>query len=120
MQYCNASETLYFNVLDFFLRHAISKGCKQSVTASWHNTFIWCEFVTLDQNHSREDPDGLAVCHKSGWTSERAAQGMIQDLVLQHPKGGRGVWDSLVRITLCQQDPAPLLPAPMMIPALRN
>lgn len=35
----------------------------------WHNTFFRCEFMRLDQNHSREDPGGLTVCHKSGWTS---------------------------------------------------
>lgn len=57
--------------------------------------------MMLDQNHSREDPDGWTVCHKSGWTSEKGAQGMIQSFVPQHPKGERSVSDSLVRITLC-------------------
>lgn len=41
------------------------------------------------------------MCHKSGWTSEKAAQGMIQNFVPQHPKGERSAWDSLVRITFC-------------------
>ena len=57
--------------------------------------------MTLDQNHSREDPDGLTMCHLSGWTSEKGAQGMIHNFVPQHHKGEHGVWDSPVRITLC-------------------
>lgn len=40
-----------------------------SIMVPWHNTFFRCEFMRLDRNHSREDPGGLTVCHKSGWTS---------------------------------------------------
>lgn len=62
---------------------------------------IWCEFRALDQNHSREDPGGLTMCHKSGWTAEKGAEGMIQNFVLRHSKEERGIWDTPVTIALC-------------------
>lgn len=47
---------LYFNILDFFLRNAICRSLKKNVTAPWHSTFIWHEFMVLDRNLSKEDP----------------------------------------------------------------
>lgn len=80
--------------------------------------------MTLDQNHSRGDPDGFTMCHKSGWTSEKGAQGIIQNFAPQHPKGEHDASDSPVRITLCPRPvagPRPCsTPAHATIPASGN
>lgn len=81
-----------------------------SIMVPWHNTFFWCEFMRLDQSHSREKAGGLTMCRKMGWTS-----GWFKILYIS--KGNMVSGIAMCRFPFAQ-DQAPCFTPPHSNPAL--